>query len=465
MITGQERSDNLIFISSPGIPEREIMNLRLTCRRFSDCSSHLLLRHISVEFNMKSLSHLEEVSRHPTIRRGIRGVQFRMSFYSSLMANDIYKFAEHKIGQLRGQMQRMPSAFIYRHLKPKKIQESIRIGSSIVRTWENFAGGGSTNDEAGLILLRQCHADYKRLFTVQEEMRCNGTYTRLVTAALAMLPNAKIFQVCDSDPQMPFFHTADKNTDIIQTLNTPNGWEESKLSKLGDPPTEFLLQLPVILAGVTDCSLNYQIVWEHYPSIPAPSSEVFQSIKVAAKNLKSLRYFRGRHQFTTNDPLPNNFEEAYALKKILNALLSSEIIEEILINFSFFLDDGCLPLTTSLYPFVFPRNFPKLQILALCDFTVHLAELREMLGSSNPSLVSVSLTKPFLLSGTWREGLEIIRRASLKERNLNNPAGAECIGMPEEEYKYIFLCHFREMQSIAEDFIRGSVKYNPLTRR
>lgn len=467
MVTGPERSDKFRFNDFPGLPERDIMNLRLTCRRVHDCSSHLLLRHISVALNMKSLSHLEEVALHPTIRRGIHGVQFQMCFYSSVMANDIHKYAEHKVEYLHGQLgyfRRMPGAYRYRHVNLQIIQDSIRIVSSIVKCWENFAAGRSTNDEAGLILLRKCYADYQNLFTVQEEMRRNGSYTRLITSAISRLPNAKFFRVCDKDldpDYKGFFRPTDTYKDSIQTLNTPNWWQESISSKLGDPPSEFLLQLPGMLAGVTELSLDYTIVWEHFPSIPAPSAEIFKSIENGAKHLKELQYVGNSHQNSSNDPLPDKIEAAYALKRLLSSLLGSGVIEEMYIGFGFLFNDNRLPRTTTLYPYLFPRNFPNLRILSLSSFTMHLTELEEMLGPSNPSLVSVSMRSPYLLSGTWREGLKILREPSLKDVHLNSPAGAECIEMSEEKYKAIFMCPFREMHSLAEDYMLGAIRFNP----
>lgn len=42
-----------------------VKNTRLTCRRFCNTSSHLLLRYLVVEMNPASLAHLDKVSRHP----------------------------------------------------------------------------------------------------------------------------------------------------------------------------------------------------------------------------------------------------------------------------------------------------------------------------------------------------------------------------------------------------------------
>lgn len=50
----------------------DIKNLGLTCRRFCNASSHLLLQSLRVDMTKpSSLERLEEVSRHPTIRKGL----------------------------------------------------------------------------------------------------------------------------------------------------------------------------------------------------------------------------------------------------------------------------------------------------------------------------------------------------------------------------------------------------------
>lgn len=53
---------------------KDIKNTRLVCQRFCDVSSQLLVRVVRVYFNEASLARLDEISRHPTIAKGVRAV-------------------------------------------------------------------------------------------------------------------------------------------------------------------------------------------------------------------------------------------------------------------------------------------------------------------------------------------------------------------------------------------------------
>ncbi|EMR72859.1 hypothetical protein UCREL1_83 [Eutypa lata UCREL1] len=73
----------------------DIRNIRLTSRRFHNCSSHLLLYNVCVELTEESLSRFEEISRHPLISNGIRGVHVALDFYDSVLASDRRKLGFH----------------------------------------------------------------------------------------------------------------------------------------------------------------------------------------------------------------------------------------------------------------------------------------------------------------------------------------------------------------------------------
>ena len=75
--------------------------LRQVCRRFHDTSSHLLLHYVTVDMTGPSIAHLEEISRHPVISKGIRAIQVILCFYDSALAGDIRAFAAYQASRLR----------------------------------------------------------------------------------------------------------------------------------------------------------------------------------------------------------------------------------------------------------------------------------------------------------------------------------------------------------------------------
>lgn len=58
-----------------------IRNIRLTCRLFNDIASELLLRRLDVFLNTKSLHHVKEVVRNPSIARGISAIRLNLDCY------------------------------------------------------------------------------------------------------------------------------------------------------------------------------------------------------------------------------------------------------------------------------------------------------------------------------------------------------------------------------------------------
>lgn len=72
----------------------KIGNVRLSCRRFRDTSSHLLLDILDVCLTPESLARAQEISRHPTISKGIRTLQIGLCPLSSaLLLDSTFLFA------------------------------------------------------------------------------------------------------------------------------------------------------------------------------------------------------------------------------------------------------------------------------------------------------------------------------------------------------------------------------------
>ncbi|KAI0200375.1 hypothetical protein F4808DRAFT_460968 [Astrocystis sublimbata] len=69
---------------------QSIKSLRLTCHRFHDLSSRLLLSHVRIDLTCESLAHFDEVSRHPFISKGIKAVTLSLApFYDSFRAHSL----------------------------------------------------------------------------------------------------------------------------------------------------------------------------------------------------------------------------------------------------------------------------------------------------------------------------------------------------------------------------------------
>lgn len=83
-----------------GIGSEGIKNVRLTCKGLCNTSSHLLFQFLHFEISSASLAHLERVSSHSTIRKGVRTLRVVIDFYDSVLAEDFWRFADFSIDNL-----------------------------------------------------------------------------------------------------------------------------------------------------------------------------------------------------------------------------------------------------------------------------------------------------------------------------------------------------------------------------
>lgn len=76
----------------------DIRNVRLTCRRFRDNSSHLLLPYLEVTASPASLDRLSAISNCPSVAKGVLAIRVSLDFYGIL---DHRKFARRAEDMLR----------------------------------------------------------------------------------------------------------------------------------------------------------------------------------------------------------------------------------------------------------------------------------------------------------------------------------------------------------------------------
>lgn len=78
----------------------DIKRLRLSSKRINMTSSHLLINTLHVSPIPKSLERLDEVSRHPTISRGVRRLVASVDAYTPDLARDVQTFSERCVDEL-----------------------------------------------------------------------------------------------------------------------------------------------------------------------------------------------------------------------------------------------------------------------------------------------------------------------------------------------------------------------------
>jgi hypothetical protein len=72
----------------------------VTCRRFFEASSHLLLHFLRVHLNSSSLAHFEKISHHPAIRVGMRCARVVLHYFNSEFTDNIWDFTDFYLQKL-----------------------------------------------------------------------------------------------------------------------------------------------------------------------------------------------------------------------------------------------------------------------------------------------------------------------------------------------------------------------------
>ncbi|CAO1601532.1 hypothetical protein XANCAGTX0491_005187 [Xanthoria calcicola] len=156
--------------------------------------------------------------------------------------------------------------------------------------------------------------------------------------------------------------------------------------------------------------------------------------------------------------------ELQYLRNYVDAVLNTDSIERLSLDFSCFSDEAAGPLTDlgSLMTF---RGWENLVDVSWSSVPLYQKDLERFFRHLRKPLEYLRLSCVHLLSGSWAETLEILRTVPAGyEVELRRPRGAECEELSEEETNRIF--HSRSGsdwgKSPAEEYIVGCSRHNPL---
>lgn len=338
---------------------RDIASVRLVCKRFEACSSHLLVHFIKVDgINSESIEKLEAISTHPVIRNGVHIVRLITPFYSSVYANDVRRFAYYAVDRVFGQALRFKEELEAAGDEGPDVQgaterrqeaaTALAKVKAILKTWGRVSLEGtddttgpwsidfekSTQDcmalrrrnsgedeinevERHLQLLHIAHQLYRLRYQDQERLRQDDTFIRRFSAAMARMPKAKGIEFHDFDMKQSrnsFQEDLENNQDKfgfpgtdeyaglmdIDSLVIPMSWDEALDRQLGEPPVEVLFGIPTAIhkAGARLHRISMQTstcAEQYYPLFKNMEMNKFIELGTAI-NRMSLRSFIFLHQ-------------------------------------------------------------------------------------------------------------------------------------------------------------------------
>ncbi|KAE8454428.1 hypothetical protein EG329_000050 [Mollisiaceae sp. DMI_Dod_QoI] len=470
----------------------DLKNVRLTCRRFYNVSSPLLIHSIRVRINSQSVLRLEEISRHPIISKGVQHVRIILDFYDYFMADDIRTFAAYRLEMMRrdtAMMEGRPTLNIYNRVPQQKDLDTIEKVKEMLESWETFVNGTpddpvdegtsdlrfmrlAQDDTSGhLEILRKAYEEYQLRFSDQEKLLKDDYFIQAVASAMARMPIANMLEVIDLNS--PFltnstcFQIAENDEDLIEYLAQSMSWDEAGFYDFGPPPSEILVKLPVAIhkAGGLLKDLKIRLTSPKDYSVLSMSEEDRRDLAAVSQRLRSFDFSPNATEFDFQRA--PGADEMKDLGIFVSALMDTRSLEDINLDLHYLWEQGNPPIL-SFGPVITPRPWPNLREIYLRGLSLHLSELERLVDQLNDSVHLLAIQLMHLLSGTWADGLDLLRKFGISQGHLDmrvvflDPSGAECETLTYAAKEEIFGRESANMKNRAEEYIGGHIDRNPL---
>jgi hypothetical protein len=201
----------------------DIKNVRLTCWRFCNASSHLLLHRLDVSLTTPALEHLDEVSRHPAVSQGIRTIH--VTLYDLVPPASLPDFIhqvvrilrhnhDNNCRSMRGSLARVglesfdgsneeDQANLSEGINKLKKRSEIMLSCTKFLRAEEL----QPNEERNMTTLRRFYTQLRQLINEQEALLKRGSLVTCFAKAVARMPRATglFITECDVFKQLDAF--------------------------------------------------------------------------------------------------------------------------------------------------------------------------------------------------------------------------------------------------------------------
>lgn len=443
----------LRFIPEINISVQEVKNMRLTCRRFCNASSHLLISCIYLDFDEASLHYLKEVSSHPVISKGVQYVRINLLYYDSVLEEDIDTFGDYHARRLLETTECIEDisnhhADFFSGTPKEVVDAAIRKGWNIGKAWLDAVGDFSdeeiSDEDMGYrrSLLR-AYRKYRRLYSKQEGLLLNRRFSRAVATAMSKMHNATRLDIFNSEYALrpkrrrrpDFITMVNDEESLISSTLFPITWEKGRRFELGEPPFDLLFEFPQAIkeAGIFLTALDIRVPPSDF-CLLSSSPEDLEDITAATQKLKSFSY-DPRVPYCSSLWATDESDEVEALGEFLCAHLSSPYLRDIQLSCDFLRADK-VSLWFSLGSVLTSHRWPELESISLTGLAFHLSELEDFITRLDHPII-IWLKRVHLMSGTWARALDVLRGKVGAYPTLEDLSGGEFDNMSELEKKEI----------------------------
>ncbi|PMD42898.1 hypothetical protein L207DRAFT_509500 [Hyaloscypha variabilis F] len=453
-----------------------IKSLRLTCWRFCNASSHLLIPVVQVDMRQASLERLANISSHPTISKGVRVIRVILQHYNKFFAEDLQAFIGYQTATLdRDNASCAARTAHYSQLygvPEDELLDAIAKVDKIVSIWATLNSADQADEHVMIYksVLDRAYQEYAFLFQQQEKLRADGTFVQSIAAAFRRMPTVQSLELCDTHLERgrlrwTHIELANDPEALRCSIVQPMHWAMTTFQNLELPLGDVLVQMPgaILEAGGMFTTLEIQVPGLQYCSILPSTASNLQSATASIQRLKSFN-FRSRefmHPDVESMIEPTQLQDL----EVFTCALHTNSLENISLEFHYSWRFHYLPRlpTFSLGPLISIRSWQNLKTFKCVGMPLHLTELESFVDNLTVGIDEVKFHSLYLLTGSWAAALDIMRKSVAKRTSLEDPYGAECASMEREKSMAIFDYRAAGSQySPADQYIMRLTDCNPI---
>lgn len=456
---------------------RAIQSLRLTCRRFCDASSPMLLHQLDVSLTASSLAHLDEVSRHPTISKGIRSLQIRVALYDDVPARSLQSFIGEIVERLRGDLVedansirdqfgsfdwdgRFVASRYGDYTQLSEIIDNMGKRNEALRSCTDYLRPETSwpDDNKTMAALSQVYEDYWQLVEDQCLFMHNDTFASSVAEAVARVPTIARLSVTDlpgfKSPTLWTRISSPIYSSVRENVLTPRPFTAQMTPRLGRQLVILLRQLllAVFRAGKPLTGLRIYL-WSDIDLKMDLSEEQVRDMTSGIAHLQELNVYCQVAGQTAPNQHPSG--ESIGGTRLTSLLFKGKKLRSVsLCPGPLSGDVGWgVEQSIALLPWA------TLKKIRLVYSHIQFDELNKYLQKLTPG-TCIILEEIRLLSGLWADLLDVIRAKADCHSNVISPAGCNAAEM-DDGFHETFLSWDGE-PSAATAYIRGQIMNNPL---
>jgi len=472
-------------------PSRDIKALRLTCRRICDISSQLLVRIVHLDFHPESVERLEEISRHPTISKGVHIVKVDLLFYNFSFC-DIEHFLSFHVVEAEQQIDLYEKMEMWDFCGTSKDDALAMIanGNKLMSTLRRLLSGDrSQEDDQHWSRAVETHELYLKLMQMQASLIQSHKFYRAVGSAIARMPCARALVFDDSG--RPLHRYGPKQ--LPGSLMVPGGdiWERlrgwilvplngfaAKSNHLEPPDYTCIIPLidAVRDAGVFLRHLSFDLCSRGRSVDLVPSPDLRPSFSSGMQQLRTFSFTyayesslfvdhddNSEHDDEDSDDSGDSdsehVKEASGIQGFLSACLETSTLRLLELDFRSGVEH--FPLR---FGDILNRNksLHKLNGIHIGKVDLDYADLMAFLRHLPKPMHFIRTRTLRLLNGSWREVLDVLREKQPRVVRFCDLGGGEFESMTKEQYDHAFKEErFGGDTTRAEAYIEGRLFPNP----